>query len=66
MIWKYPEQNMLFPKGLNWVQHWVSRLVYLEVSRLDWDKQNMDGNLVCFLKVPSIIIPHSMVDSVQP
>ena len=25
MIWKYLEQNVLIPKDLNWVQHWVSR-----------------------------------------
>ena len=25
MMWKYVEQNILFPKGLNWVQHWVSQ-----------------------------------------
>ena len=27
MIWKYLEQNVLFPKDLNWVQHRVSRIV---------------------------------------
>ena len=26
MISKFMKQNVLFPKGLNWVQHWVSRL----------------------------------------
>ena len=26
MIWKYLKQNVLFPKGLNWVQHRVSRM----------------------------------------
>ena len=26
MIWKYLEQNALFPKDLNWVQHRVSRI----------------------------------------
>ena len=26
MIWKFLKQNVLFPKGLNKVQHWVSRL----------------------------------------
>ena len=26
MIWKYQEQSVLFPKGLNWVQHLVRRL----------------------------------------
>ena len=26
MIWKFRKQNGLFPKGLNWVQHWVSRI----------------------------------------
>ena len=31
MIWKYLEQNVLFPKGLNWVQHWVSRLGLLVI-----------------------------------
>ena len=25
-IWKYLEQNVLFPKDLNWVQHLVSRI----------------------------------------
>ena len=24
-VWKYLEQNVLFPKGLNWLQHWVGR-----------------------------------------
>ena len=27
MIWKFLKQNVLFPKGMNWVQHWVSRVV---------------------------------------
>ena len=26
MIWKYFDQNVLFPKDLNWVQHWGSRV----------------------------------------
>ena len=26
MIWKFLKQNVLTPKGLNWVQHWVSRI----------------------------------------
>ena len=26
MIWKFLKQNVLFPKGLNWVQQWVSRI----------------------------------------
>ena len=26
MIWKFLKQNDLFLKGLNWVQHWVSRI----------------------------------------
>ena len=26
MIWKFLKQNLLFPKGLNWVQRWVSWL----------------------------------------
>ena len=26
MIWKFLKQNDLFPRGLNWVQHWVSRI----------------------------------------
>ena len=26
MIWKFLKQNVLFPRGLNWVQHWVSRI----------------------------------------
>ena len=26
MIWKFLKQNVLLPKGLNWVQHWVSRI----------------------------------------
>ena len=26
MIWKFLKQKVLFPKGLNWVQHWVSRI----------------------------------------
>ena len=25
MVWKFLKQNVLTPKGLNWVQHWVSR-----------------------------------------
>ena len=26
MIWKFLKQNALFPKSLNWVQHWVTTL----------------------------------------
>ena len=26
MIWKFLKQNVLFPKGLNWVQQWVGRI----------------------------------------
>ena len=26
MMWKFLKQNVLFPNGLNWVQHWVSRI----------------------------------------
>ena len=26
MIWKFLKQNILFPKGMNWVQHWVSQI----------------------------------------
>ena len=26
MIWKFLKQNVLSPKGLNWVQHLVSRI----------------------------------------
>ena len=37
MIWKFLKQNVLFPKGLNWVQHWVSRLGLLSIlSHCDW------------------------------
>ena len=25
-VWKFVKQKVLFPKGLNWVQHWVSRI----------------------------------------
>ena len=36
MIWKYLEQNVLLPKDLNWVQHWVSRIGLLNlVNYLD-------------------------------
>ena len=31
MIWKYLEQNVLFPKDLNWVQHLVSRIGLLPI-----------------------------------
>ena len=34
MIWKFLKQNVLFPKGLNWVQHWVSRIGLLGVYGL--------------------------------
>ena len=34
MIWKFLKQNVLFPKGLNLVQHWVSRIaVHCKFSR---------------------------------
>ena len=33
MMWKFLKQNVLFPKGLNWVQHGVSRIgLYREVT----------------------------------
>ena len=37
MIWKFLKQNVLFPKGLNWVQHWVSRigLLFKECKKYD-------------------------------
>ena len=25
-VWKFLKHNVLFPKGLKWVQHWVSRI----------------------------------------
>ena len=25
-VWKFLKQKVLFPKGLNWVQHWASRI----------------------------------------
>ena len=32
-VWKYLEQNVLFPKGLNWLQHWVTRFgLFLELA----------------------------------
>ena len=32
MMWKYLEQHVLFPKGLNRVQHWVR---YFDLHGLD-------------------------------
>ena len=32
MIWKYLEQNILFPKSLNWIQHWVSWFDYFDAK----------------------------------
>ena len=29
-VWKFLKQKVLFPKGLNWVQHWVSRIGLLK------------------------------------
>ena len=26
MTWKFLKQKILFPKGLKWAQHWVSRI----------------------------------------
>ena len=34
MIWKFLKQNVLFPKDLNWVQRWVSRIGLLGAKRL--------------------------------
>ena len=34
MIWKFLKQNVLFPKGLNWVQHWVYSRIGLFASYL--------------------------------
>ena len=36
MIWKYLEQNVLFPKGFNWIQHRVSRLGLLHCLLLKY------------------------------
>ena len=33
MIWKFLKQNVLFPKGLNWVQHCVSRIGLFSSSK---------------------------------
>ena len=33
MIWKFLKQNVLLPKGLKRVQHWVSRIGLLVMSR---------------------------------
>ena len=39
MIWKFLKQNVLFPKGLNWVQHCVSRIGLLARRREPaWDR----------------------------
>ena len=34
MIWKFLKQNVLFPKGLNWVQRWVYSRIGLFASYL--------------------------------
>ena len=31
-VWKFLKQKVLFPKGLNWVQHWVSRISLLPLD----------------------------------
>ena len=48
MIWKFLKQNVLFPRGLNWVQHWVSRIgqmavstFFLDCSSLCWDNYKL-------------------------
>ena len=44
MIWKFLKQNVLFPKGLNWVQHRVSR-IGLFLSRLSELVWKLEGEI---------------------
>ena len=40
-VWKFLKQKVLFPEGLNWVQHWVSRIGLLgSLSNYDDDDNN--------------------------
>ena len=60
MIWKFLKQNVLFPKGLNWVQQWVSRiglsLLWYIRLRMYWlPKFNMLFQLLlCLQKVDHV------------
>ena len=40
MIWKYLEQNDLFPKDFNWVQHELAESVYHGGNIIDRGKNN--------------------------
>ena len=48
MIWKFLKQNFLFPKGLNWVQHWVSRIGLFRLLSRDYYPMALQ-NLRCHM-----------------
>ena len=54
MIWKYLEQNILFPKGLNWVQHRETKFELIRNS-----EKNELLNLLSRSETPKI--PQSFV-----
>ena len=47
MIWKFLKQNVLFPKGLNWVQHWVSRIGLLNNNNNNNNKLINEAGSLC-------------------
>ena len=55
MIWKFLKQNVLFPKGLNWVQHWVSRIGLLWSMWKWWIHYfHIDHNAPCLPPPPPL------------
>ena len=55
MIWKFLKQNVLFPKGLNWVQHWVSRLglLWSRCKNREFKKLRQQLQVKCYSVIPS-------------
>ena len=58
MIWKFQKQNVIFPKGLNWVQHSYYFHLYrignvIFVSRLEWTIQNEKQSWPAVHKTPA-------------
>ena len=41
MVWKFLKQNVLFPNGLNWIQHWVSGRIW----SIEINEQESQNNL---------------------
>ena len=49
MIWKFLKQNVLSPKGLNWVKHLVSRIGLLSDLKR-WTKNRYIGNRTIIIR----------------